>query len=115
MHAALDVVQLLVLRESAREDVRERGIDREVERLELLEDLVEARERPGGRSAACGSTAAGAVPGTRRSRRVVERLDVLAGAGDGDGVEQLEEVEVEHLEDARRSCAVLGAAASTTR
>ena len=105
--APLDGIHVDVLLHLAGEDVGQRGVDGEVEDLELLEDLVERRrlrqvrerlaDRLGLQSAREGTDVSG----------VVERLDVLAGAGDGDGVKELEEVEVQHAQDRVRG-ALLG-------
>ena len=101
----LGVVHLLVLLEPTWQDVADRGVHGELEQGQLLEDLVEAhhvrslRERAVERQgfAALGELAD--VPG------VVEGLDVLARARNGDAVEQFEEVEVQRVQDGSR-CAL---------
>ena len=77
-----DAVELLVLRQSAREDVGERGVDGEGERLELLEDLVEGRARPGRSvSGVPDRDRWAAARGTRRSRWCRRRPGCACGSG----------------------------------
>ncbi|OIQ77869.1 hypothetical protein GALL_404350 [mine drainage metagenome] len=101
----LRVVHLFVLLEPTRQDVADRGVHSELEQGELLEDLVEThhvgslRERTVERQ---GFAAFGELADVLG---IVEGLDVLARARDGDAIEQFEEVEVQRVQDGPR-CAL---------
>ena len=90
----------------AREDVAQRGIDAKLQHRSCVEDLVEADDIRAGLSAGSGRRAAFGAAGKRADLlHVVEGLDVPARAGDGDRVEQFEEIEVERVQDRLRRCA----------
>src|SRR5690606_14180935 len=98
----LGVVDIFVLAHAAGQDVADGRVDGELQDRELGEDLVEVDNvGPRGDCAVERQRLAALREGTD-VRGVVERLDVLARAGDGDRIEQLEEVEVECLEDRGR-------------
>ena len=113
--AALDVVQVLVLAESGWG--RRRRAARRPRALSIWScSKISLKPSTSGRSVSGPRIDSGwqALGERADLRGVVEGLDVLARAGDGDRVEQLEEVEVEH----RAGCASAvrsSAAAWTTR
>ena len=87
--------------------IAQRRVDRQRQRRELLEDLVERRH-----VGQVGQRLHGRIGWLALGERtdvggVVERLDVLTGAGDGHRIEQLEEVKVQTGKD-RVGGALLG-------
>jgi hypothetical protein len=93
--ADLCVVDLLVFRQTAWQDVADRRVDPKFHRGELEKDIVEAHH--------IGAFRELAVEGERLAARgkfanllgVVERRDVAARASDGDRIEQLEKVKIQ--------------------
>jgi hypothetical protein len=95
----LGVVEGLVLGQSARQDVIDRRIDGQFEAGQLPEDVVEADDVRAMGEVAVDGYGRPPLGEAADLGGVVEGLDVAAGAGDGDAVEQLEEVEVQRAED----------------
>ena len=95
-----DGVEILVLASPIREHIGQRSVDGQGKRLKLLEDLVEIRHIRQVREGLADREGCEPLGERADFSGVVERLDVFAGAGDGDRIEQFEEIEVEHLKDA---------------
>ena len=85
--------------------VAQRGVGREVQAADFVVDLADGAELAGAVHVGLdvdGLQPLGELP---RLGGAVVLLDVLAGAGDGQQVEQLEVVEPQHVHEARRACA----------
>ena len=99
--AVLGVVGRLLVRQH----VAQRRVGREVQAADFVVDLADGAELAG--EVHVGLDVDGLQPLREAAGfgGAVVLLDVLAGAGDGQQVEQLEVVEAEHVHQPRRACA----------
>ena len=95
--ADLGAVFLVIGRLLVRQHVTQRGIGAQVEPADLVVDLADRAELAGAVHVGLDVDGLQPLGESPRLRRAVVFLDVLAGTGDREQVEQLEVVEAEHV------------------
>ena len=102
--ANLGAVFGVVGRLLVRQHVAQRRVGGEVEAADFVVDLADGAELAGKVHVGLDVDGLESLREAARFGGAVVLLDVLAGAGDGEQVEQLEVVEAEHVDQPRRAC-----------